>query len=178
MTKAELLIRVNQITGRAETSIDTELLEVVEEIARRTCSITAESTGNATENVAYITKPADSVMIDYVVVDGEKLDKITFSEYLQDRLNGFVERGTKIYIRPTPVSALSYTIYYRQEHPATVETISLDDKYKPAVIAFTASKIYDKYEIYDKRDAQEQLYERLLEKVSEPETFICEGRPK
>jgi hypothetical protein len=179
MTSAEILAKVNQITGRCETSIDAELLEALIEISQRAASLRETATGQTIAGQGYIDKPADALLINHVVIADVRYDPIDFETYLNGNVKGVSEWNDKIYIRPTPSSIASYTIYYRKRHPASVATILLGDEFIPAVKALVAEKVYDKYEIYAGRDKQEIIYERELAKIIQinPQTFVCTGRP-
>jgi hypothetical protein len=176
MTNTEILTAVNQITRRAETSIDDYLIQSAQEISRRKACLAEEATGNTVANVSYIDKPADLVILNNVVIDGVSYDPITFDEYLNDILNGVCLRGDYIYIRPTPATVAAYTVYYRKEHPASA-TILLPDIFKQGIIHYVAARVYQKYEINDKGDEQLKFYEYELAKANLPEIpLVCKPR--
>lgn len=174
---SDILDRVNDITGRKETNIDKFLIEALIEISRRTCELKYEATGNTTADQNYIGKPTDLVMLDYVVIDDERYDKITFAEFLNQEKDGCVERGTKIYIRPTPIAAYDYTVYYRRLHPSNT-TILFRADFFPCIYHLVAAKVYEKYEISDKEAEQRVKYEGQIKmlmntKADDEDVFVC-----
>ena len=158
------------------------------------------SVGDSTEVVAisvsfvdrtvsqnYIDPPSDNVLIDYIYIDDIRYIKAPLPDVLEGKNeNIFCDRDTKIYIYPTPASALDYTIYYRKEHPASVTTILLSNAFQEAAEAYVTARVFGKYGIEDNGDGdgrlkQEQIYERELAKAISTlpmDTFICEGRKR
>ena len=176
--KATILTKVNQITSRAETDIDAEIIESLIEISRRTgCLKTRLDSTIADTTLGYFTKPTDLIgeMIDALYVE-ERYDSITLAELLNKTHSGYVVYGTRIYYYPIPPSTSAYSLYYRKVHASTADTIELPDEYYPALYHYVASKVYEKYEINDQQKNQLDLYEIELAKVTPVDAVVCTAR--
>lgn len=174
MDKANLLIDVNGITGRNETTttFDPWLLEVLIEIAARTRYLKTSGTGTTTADQNYIDVPSDMAGsgIDGLVVaisssHNTIYHPISWDDFLSDKKDGYCVMGDKIYIHPTP-GAYSYTLYYSQLHPSSLATILFPDVFLPAVRHRCAAKVYEHYEITDQEAAQLAKFEREMQKFS------------
>jgi len=177
MEKTDILSRVNQITGRAETDIDDILLEALVEIADRTCILKTSATGTLSASTNTISKPAGLIVINAFDLDGDILDAITFEEYLANKLPGYVLRGSSIYVKPADNTDRSYTIYYSKKPVAVSELSDFGSEFQPAIVRLVASKVYDNYEITDKRNEQYALFENELAKLSiDDEMPVCNIR--
>jgi hypothetical protein len=168
MDKTTLLTDVNQITGRSETSIDSELLEALIEVSVVTRYLQASTTGTTTASQNYIDKPSDMAgrEIDGLVINGEKYDPISWDDFLEGKEEGYCVRGDRIYLLPTPSDAYAYTVYYAQLHPSSLASILIPDVYKPAIKHCVAAKVYEKYEIEDKAAIQIGKFEYEMKKYS------------
>ncbi|HIJ71786.1 MAG TPA: hypothetical protein HPP87_10550 [Planctomycetes bacterium] len=181
ITKADILSRVNQITGRSETDIDDQIYDALLEISERTRALKTSTTGSTTANQAYISKPSDMAgdIIDGLILDTTRYDPITWDEWLDNQgyntgvwpnqasgISGWVVRGDYIYVRPTPDTVKSYTLYYAKYHPSSLDTILFEDKFRRAIIHLTAAFVYEKYEIDDQQEKEMVLYEREINRLS------------
>lgn len=180
LTEADILTRVNQITGRAESSITTYLQEVLEDISKRTFALEAEETGNTTAGQSYVDKPADMVgdMIASVVIDDEPIYPISWNEWTLDDEPGYCFRADRIYLRPTPDGATAYTVYYSRIHPdVTVEGILFPVTFRDVIIQGVSAKVYESYEITDKQAERMGLYEKGIFKLTNG-VFLPESAPR
>ena len=168
MDSATLLTRVNQITIRSLSSIDTELSEVLLELSRRTLCLKTSETGTTVASQNYIDKPSDMVNDEIfgLVIDEVVYSPISWADFLNEVAYGYCVFGDKIYITPTHTDAKAYTLYYPKEHPAAVTTIYIPDVYKEAVIHGTCAKVYHQYNLYDDEKVELDLYEREIANLS------------
>lgn len=164
----DILTRVNQITNRGLSSIDTELSEVLIEISRRTLCLKETDTDNTVAAQNYIDKPADMVNDEIfgLVVDEVVYKPISWPDFLNGVGYGYCVFGDKIYFTPTHSDAKAYTLYYPRVHPVEVTTIYIPGVYKEAVIHLTCAKIYHQYNLYDDEKVELDLYEREISNLS------------
>lgn len=167
-TEADILARVNQITGRNETTITEILFEVLTDLACRTMALETEVSGTTVAGQDYINAPSDmaGVSIDSICVDGEYLDPITWHEFTRGVIKGYCFRANKIYVSPTPDAAVAYTVYYAKKHPADTTSILFPSTFQKAILHGVAMRIYENYEINDKLADQTDLYENEVRKLT------------
>jgi hypothetical protein len=164
ITKANILIRVNKICKRNETNIDDILLEVLQKISKRTLSLKDEATSVTVAGQNYINKPSDMVgnTIEGLVVDGQRIDPISFQQFINSSACGYCVWNDKIYTYPAFSTAKAYTLYYSKLHPSDLSTILFPDEYEEVIRRLTAALLYEKYELYDGMTAQLTLYENEI----------------
>lgn len=163
ITKADILLRVNAITERSLTDIDDELLEVLLDISGRDSFLTSSVSGTfITGNTIAI--PTDMAILDEIVVNSTRLEKITFAEYL-DQTSGYAQKGNLIYIYPTPATGVTYTVYYGKTHSEDVETIEFGTRFRKAIIEGVVAAIYNALDNYDKAREHTVLYENEISKL-------------
>ncbi len=178
ITETNILSRVNQITGREETSILTELAEVLEELSYRLYAIKSSAAGTLSANTSSFAVPSDFIDVDVLEVDDEELDRITYEEYKQGYINGYAVYNGNIYVNPTPGSDKTYTLYYFGYHAAVSSggTISFNDKYKNAIIYGVCEKVYDNYEINDRAEYMRKKFEIELAKYPPDNIYVSKAR--
>ena len=171
-TKAEILTQVNKNCKRAETDIDDILLAAMREISIRTGILTTVATGSTTAGQAYISAPTDlaaNLIYSLYLGDDKPLDRITWKQYLNNNFGGWCLYKKRIYLRPNPTSARTYTLEYSQIDD-DVAAIGLPDEYEPTLVELTCAKLYRKYEMFDKIEPAIVLYERELMMVFDDAT--------
>lgn len=165
--KATILARINKICSRAETDIDDILLEALQEISQRTLSLKTSASGTTTEGLGYITKPTGMLEsgIESVNYGGVDLKPVSWDQFIRGNIRGWCIYGNNFYFS-TLTASQAYTIYYAQIHPDDLDSILFTDEFLKAIVRLTAAKLYEKYELYDKVQAQYTLYEDALNKIS------------
>ncbi len=178
ITETDILTRVNQITKREETSILSELAEVLNELSERLWAVKNSTTGTLSANTNSLACPSDFIEVDVLEVDDEELDRITYEEFKQGYIDGYAVYDGNIYVNPTPNSSKTYTLYYFAYHAAVVSggTISFKDKYKNAIIYGVCEKVYDNYEINDRAEYMRQKFEIELAKFPPDNVFVSKAR--
>jgi len=129
---------------------------------------------NTTANTAYIAKPTDLSLLEYIIVNNYKLEWYSQNDYLIRTRAGatvssgtpthYTEKNNKYYIYPTPDAA--YAIEYEYfKIPAVIEDLSteIDNVFVPILIYYCASAFA---EIRGNDKRSEKMYakfEKLLE---------------
>ena len=164
--KAEVLTVVNERLGRAETSIDTELLSALYDISTRGnfILVTSDQTLTVGDEDYNFPTGMKQLLNCYITVgkDGkrtEPLTKMPWAGYLTYRADeGTSDRDEPEYyaihneiIYPYPVPDATYTLrmYYAIYHPNTVATISFGEPFRESVYQMTMVKVCEKFQLWD-----------------------------
>lgn len=182
--KAALLVRVNKLTGRAETSIDDQLQDVVHDLERE--SIFLE--GN--EEVALTTGDDDYEMssfdndyrrpIHIQIVDSNdkvyrEMDEISYAEYrdtlTSSRSNNEPRRfaifDDIIYLDPPPAALYdAMEIWGNINYGDTVDTITYSAKYRKMFLNGCAYYVFKRYGLQDTPKAKGCWQEYISEMAS------------
>ncbi len=168
ITKAVLLTRSKQVTGRTElTDIDEELTESLIQLSKDTLVLKATETG--TMSSGSITKPSDMLSgddiagIDALQVNNDVLDPISLKEWREGKIEGYVIRNGIILVIPS--SSKSYSLYYVKEN-SDPDSIEFADEYKLALLYMLCSKIYENNELEENAVLYGQKYQRELDDLT------------
>ena len=178
---ADILTRINQITQRelTQAAFNPLLLEACNEIASRTGFLRTSQSGTINAGTNTDTGPTD-ILSDSAVetfeLGTDVLDPISFEEWKQEKSRGYAVYNGTIYVRPTQNNNKSYTMWYYRTHGAIGTNLEFPDIYQAAIVRLAASKVYDDFEIVDKAQYQNNLYENELTKLPNPSVGISHGR--
>ena len=178
--------RVRAITKRDNTTVDTNTkidgytAEACREISKRKLCLKSSTSGTLAASTNEITAPSDMVAneaaIDELYLDSKPMDRLTYNEYLHEKITGFAYRDGTIYVNPDTTKSRSYTLTYSRYHSTTVTTIELNDDFKMAIVYYVCMKISEEYEREDKVLQYLQQYEAELKKQTIPKPVICKMR--
>ena len=179
LTRAAILARVNQITGRQETSIDDLLYEVLTDLSRRTLFLADQTTGALDAGDTTIPVPLDmaSPSVFGLVVNGVELPPISWHEYLSQARTGYVYHGQYLYLSPAIDQPTTYTLYYPRLHPKTSDPLLFPDRFGAAIQYGTAAKLYENYELYERADAMRIRYELEVRRLNTDSDTVAVVRP-
>lgn len=141
-------------------------------------------------NTAYISKPADLSLLEYIIVNNYKLDLYSQNDYLMRTKAGatipagspthYTEKNNKYYLYPTPGAVYDVEFEYYKV-PAVIEDLSteIDIVFVPILIYYCASQ-FAYIRGNDKRgDKMYSMFEKLLEQqaieFSGPESADAES---
>lgn len=170
ITKAEVLTSVNDKTKFEDTNIDDELLEVLMEISLRTDVLKGETSGTWVAGDAHVDLPADLLLIDTVVYDGEEIDPVTETEYYRESRPGYMQRGGELYVFPLPSGGESYEINYTKTHTVSADMVLYGELFRQCIVAGVTSKRFAAKQQFDAASYWEAKYEQKL-------TFLMENLP-
>jgi len=177
ITSGDTLTRVQKITKRdkgagaiAAADIDEELVEILLDLSRRGAFLPTSATGTITGNAVSISTPSDYMFGDTIQMtsgntSGDVLCEITMVEFLKGQIEGFVRRGSLIYIHPTSSSARTYTLYYSKEHDASADTIEFADRFGAAIKYGVAYKVEENHSQWAKAEQLERRYVMEVDKL-------------
>lgn len=179
LTKEIILDRVNQITRREETSIDTLLYAVLTDITERTLCLKTQTGGTLSAGDASVSKPDDMApgAVFSLVVDGDDLPPLTWHEYINQTRRGYIDRQNTLAFYPAVNADTTYTLYYARLHPADMDHILLPDRFTSAIVYGTASKLYENYELNEHADRMRIHYELELRRLAGYEHTAPTVRP-
>lgn len=200
-TEAILLTRVKKRTRRDELAVlgDNSNRDftyymnlMVRRLSQDSLSLRGSASGTVAANSNTITIPSD--MIDGTAsIDGitlgnttgsrsdSELSAITWEEYLQGAIDGYVLRDKVIYIRPFPETSMTYNLYYRKFHGSTVSTLEFDDKYNECMVPLLCHYVYADLgrQFKQAADAEEVEYKRKLsEVIDNDQPFVVMSRQR
>jgi len=170
ISASTILNRVNQITKFDETDIDEILKEVLIEISVRSKYLKSSTTGTLSADTDTISNPSDMVQdgVDELYLDSDLLSIMSFADWRANKVKGYAQRGDYIYVRPTPNTDKSYTLYYSKKH-ASSTTVEYPDEFQSAIVWGCVYKLYDNYSMQDEANNAETKYERELAKLTPSE---------
>jgi len=171
ITPAAIMSRINQITRRELTDIDSYLTTACRKIALRTGVLKASESGTVSASTNTATAPSDLLAdscVDVFYLNEEVMDNITFDEWREGKIKGYCVHSGTIYVSPTSDSDRTYTIYYSKQHPDVGDSIEFPDMYEEAIVQLVAALIYGDYEDEERESYRLNRYERELMQLPSP----------
>ena len=167
LSKTTLLARVNAITRRDLTEMDDELLEALREHSENTFELKTSVSGTLVSSTNTISFPSDFIrngIIEFYL-DDIRVSPITWSEYLDNRVEGIAE-GVEdyFYVRPEPNVDKAYTLYYYCYNPNSVDSIYFRNIWQQALVYLCCKKVYESFELWDAADKMEGKYWKEVKK--------------
>lgn len=170
--KSEILVEVNKNTKRNESDIDRPLREVLLDMSSRQGFLKTSASGTLDAD-AKATKPTDYKHPDelFITADAATLTEITFSEYLNEILAGFLIRGDEILVGPASAYASkAYTIYYGKLHDTDISadnSIEFSETFRAAIEFGVSAKIFRKLQMFNEAREHDAYYENEITKLQD-----------
>lgn len=142
IAKADILTAINGRLNRAETNIDLEIIEAVEDLGRRGNFLAAADTMNTVANISSYAEPTLLRGVKELTIIGasDPLDEISYTQWLR-LMSSTVTRepkkwarwNGKFYLHPIPDAIYAITRDHWLYHGSSADAITFADKYGTAV---------------------------------------------